>query len=815
MGGEHETAEAHHGRQAVHEHRHDGRARHQRAAVIAALDEPHDDVETELGGRAENERDPEDVAEVQLDVEEPHEAGRPRHAERQRRQREQRLADPPQHEEREHTDENDRVHRSLLVGALHQPDRLMGDHRRARDLGIHRAHVVDETRGPVAVPDVDSGMDLQQEVAAVADELAPDLRRHVREPDHARVEVRLKPLERGHEVAIDLALQERQRRLAHRAVRLPESHHELADIVAQRGQPSLGVAGRRLAGGDVEAALQRLERGQEPIDVDRLRPRHAHGRHDRREVVDDLLLLRLIVGDEQQRGVDLGDCRQRAERVLLAPELVERRRARQRGEARAPGGREDLLLPDDRLGALGLEVEQVVVEADFAEGVHGDGGQQRRGRHHGLGMTGDPVDERDVHALEANRARDGDADAIEMPPVDQHQHGREHEHHRHPRQDQRGAGDEAQFLEPAEVGEDQHVERGGGGDRAQQHPGPAPHRGDLDRLAQVAAEEELLLVAEQIIDAVIDADADDDGNEHHGEERQVADHERGHADRPGQGECQDDQHEERLAHAQERRDQQAEREGEGKQRRALAVAERRRHLVVRQRRLAGDADLDVGELGAQRGHGGAHALDRVAIAREAAVLRRGLGEDEEQALIVGQEVAGAFAALTADGEEAAPRRAVRRRAIEAPRDLRHHVVDEAQIERALGAAGARLEPEVEQAGDECLGDRRRDTVHELIERGPFRELLHELLVVEDALANLLEPVGRQVQQRPSLELLGIDAVIDAVQRHAVDAQLTHEAVGVDRRLGQRRRLDGQHQIVEIAELLAVLDVFLDEALALR
>ena len=118
-------------------------------------------------------------------------------------------------------------------------------------------------------------------------------------------------------------MQERECRLAHRAVRLAQAHHQLGDVVAQRGEPPLGVAGGRLAGRDVEAPLQRLERAEEPVDVHRLRPRHAHGRHDRREVANDLLLLRLVVGDEEQRGVDLGHAAEGAERVLLAPELVE------------------------------------------------------------------------------------------------------------------------------------------------------------------------------------------------------------------------------------------------------------------------------------------------------------------------------------------------------------------------------------------------------------------------------------------------------------------------------------------------------------
>src|SRR5256885_5821557 len=56
------------------------------------------------------------------------------------------------------------------------------------------------------------------------------------------------------------------------------------------------------------------------------------------------------------------------------------------------------------------------------------------------------------------------------------------------------------LFRSAEVREDEDVERGGGGDRAQQHARPAAHGRDLDRLTQVAPEEQLLLVAEQIVD---------------------------------------------------------------------------------------------------------------------------------------------------------------------------------------------------------------------------------------------------------------------------------------------------------------------------
>ena len=119
-----------------------------------------------------------------------------------------------------------------------------------------------------------------------------------------------------------------------------------------------------------------------------------------------------------------------------------------------------------------------------------------------------------------------------------------------------------ELLDAPEVGEAQHVEGAGGGHRAEQHAGAAASRGDLEGLPEAAAQEQLLLVAEQEVDAVVDADPDHDRDEHHREQRQVPDHQGRDPDRPAQADGQDDEHEHRLAHAQEGHEQQAERERE-------------------------------------------------------------------------------------------------------------------------------------------------------------------------------------------------------------------------------------------------------------
>src|SRR5256886_7519959 len=109
----------------------------------------------------------------------------------------------------------------------------------------------------------------------------------------------------------------------------------------------------------------------------------------------------------------------------------------------------------------------------------------------------------------------------------------------------------------------------------------------------------------------------------------------------------------------------------------------------------------------------------------------------------------------------------------------------------------------------------RDAVDELVERRAARERLDELLVVEDLVADRGELLLGQVEECAPLELLGVDAVGDARERHVRGAQLAHEAPRVERGLGQRGRLDDDGQIVELAELAIVLAIPLDVGLAGR
>src|SRR5207245_11675191 len=139
------------------------------------------------------------------------------------------------------------------------------------------------------------------------------------------------------------------------------------------------------------------------------------------------------------------------------------------------------------------------------------------------------------------------------------------------------------------------------------------------------------------------------------------------------------------------------------------------------------------------------------------------------------------------------------------RELLYQVGDEADVEGRLAVG----EAEVDEGRDECGRDLGRDAVDELVERGAARERLDELLVVEDLVADGGELFLGQEEERTALELLGVDAIGDAGERHVRGTQLAHEAPRVERGFGERGGLDDDREVVEFAELAIVLTVPLD------
>ena len=149
--------------------------------------------------------------------------------------------------------------------------------------------------------------------------------------------------------------------------------------------------------------------------------------------------------------------------------------------------------------------------------------------------------------------------------------------------------------------------------------------------------------------------------------------------------------------------------------------------------------------------------------------------------------------------------------IEARADLLEQHAQEARVDGQVLV----VEPEVEEVRHEGGGHLRVDAFEQTGEARIAGEALHELLVVEDLVADLLQLVRRQVQELVALELLGIDPVRDALELDGRGAQFLDEAGGI--RLGalERARLDDHHDVLELAEVLGVFDVALHVGRALR
>src|SRR5215472_10823403 len=150
------------------------------------------------------------------------------------------------------------------------------------------------------------------------------------------------------------------------------------------------------------------------------------------------------------------------------------------------------------------------------------------------------------------------------------------------------------------------------------------------------------------------------------------------AERPGEADAQGRQHQERLDRPPERDEQYAEGEDDGQERRHLAVSERHLHLVTRQGRTAGDANLDRRKLRTELRDVAADLLDGSLVARRAARVAERVGKDEEKTLVLREEIAG-VCILRAEREEGAPRRPVRARAVGASGDLLEQRTEDAEV----------------------------------------------------------------------------------------------------------------------------------------
>jgi hypothetical protein len=301
-----------------------------------------------------------------------------------------------------------------------------------------------------------------------------------------------------------------------------------------------------------------------------------------------------------------------------------------------------------------------------------------------VGEGDEPVEQRHPDALELVGARAALPGPLRVVAVHEHEDRGEQGHHADPGDQDGQARDQPQLLDAAEVGEHEHEERPGRGQGPDQHAGAGAGRGQLEGLAQVAAQEDLLLVTEEVVDPVVDADADHDRDEHDREQGQVADHQGDHPHGQRERDREHPQHQHRLAHPHEGEGHDHQGEREGQHVGDAAVVEGRGHLVVGERGGPGHPRLHVREGGPQPGDGPADALDRGLIPGEAALLAgRGLDEDEQQALVVGEEVARVGGRVLAEGEEGAPRRPVGAGSLEPARHLVEQHAQEARVHREV------------------------------------------------------------------------------------------------------------------------------------
>ena len=241
-------------------------------------------------------------------------------------------------------------------------------------------------------------MDLQEEVPIAAHELASELLRHILDGHHPGIQVALHAVELGHEVPVELGLEIGERRLR----RLPVGGGELTEhgrgLLAE-GHEVLGQLVARLGRHHVEPPLDVGERLTEAVEVHRARAADPDRRQQRREALHDGDLLRLIVRDDVQDRVHPGDRGQALEGLLLLPELVEGGRRGEGVEARAAGVGQDAPLPDDGLGALGLQVQEVVIEADRGQRPDRERGGDRHDHEDGRGIAGELVEHGDTRRL--------------------------------------------------------------------------------------------------------------------------------------------------------------------------------------------------------------------------------------------------------------------------------------------------------------------------------------------------------------------------------------------------------------------------------
>ena len=373
--------------------------------------------------------------------------------------------------------------------------------------------------------------------------------------------------------------------------------------------------------------------------------------------------------------------------------------------------------------------------------------------------------------------------------------------HGHERRQERRASNEAELLHPVEIRTDQHVEGRGAGESAQHDALTRACRRHLERVVDARAEPSLFVKPEEHVDTVVDAEADHDRDEHHGEHREMPDRDRDESERPQQAQREHRQHDQGFSKTPKREQQEPKREREGQDRRKLTVVEGDAHPVGRERWASGDAGPNIGKLGAQARDLAANLGDGGPIIREPAAATGRIGDDVEETLVVGQEVAGVLVSFRGC-QHRAPWRAIEHRVT----GRLAHLRDEHREELDVAGRGAILESEIEKVAGEGAS---KLTIHAVEKRRQSRrrdERFDEVLMIVDLLPELLQRWRRQVEQPSPIEVLQRHAIGQVIERDGPGAQVPGEAGGERSRLLERPASYHDDDLVELAEGFRVLAV---------
>ena len=369
---EQEAAEARHRREAVEGDAEHGAAWQQRAAVGTCLERAKHHVDSVLRGGADDQRQRPDVDQIEAQAAQLHDADRPQRSEQKRNHGDHGLPEPPDHQRGNAGHEHEGVDHTVTTGPLHHAHRLVRDDRLAGDIRIDRAQLFDEPGGARALPDVLARVDLHEQPARRADELALQ---HIGQSGHGhrpRPHHLTQPFPVLRKVRGELPLEIRQGDLREPPV-------TLVQLPEQRGGDGRGgVRGLR------EPPVQARERLDEGVDVEAWRRTDDDVVDDGGDASEKRKLFFLARRKQGQRALHVRHGGQPLERHLLGAQLLDRAGRRQGGEARAAGRRRDLLFPDDGLRVRGLQVQEVVVEAHARRRPQGDRGgneHQQRAAH--------------------------------------------------------------------------------------------------------------------------------------------------------------------------------------------------------------------------------------------------------------------------------------------------------------------------------------------------------------------------------------------------------------------------------------------------